>query len=266
VATSALVLVVALYAAVATAYLEARRRGDAPPRWARRAGPASVVAHFAGLLVLATAMDRSPFTTASQGLSFLAFALAAFYLVLEATSHVATHGGGFWFVATLLSALAVPGLIGTPPEAVDVPRDPTRTVHVGLSLLATAAVLAGGLLAIGYLEAYRRVKRGRLRAGEPGPSLTGFERLSRGASLLGVLLLVPSLGLGVASLRERPSAATVALLATTAALLSLLLVSGWIWWRRPLRGSLAAWLHLVGIALVAVTLGVVHPLAAGWGK
>ena len=106
-----LVLVVAFYAAVATGYLEARRRREPTPVWARLAGPISVAAHLLGLVLLSMATERSPFTTVSQSLSFLAFSLAVLYLLLEATSRVATHGGGFYAVAALLAALSVPGLV-----------------------------------------------------------------------------------------------------------------------------------------------------------
>jgi ABC-type uncharacterized transport system permease subunit len=265
VATSALVLVVALYAAAAAAYAEARRHREPPPAWARLGGILGGGVHLAGLLLLAGAMGRSPFSNSSQALSFLAFALIGLYLVLEATSRVASHGAGFFALGALLSALAVPGLIAVPPDQVHPPRDPLRTVHVGLALLATASVLAGGLLAIGYLEAYRRVKAGRLGHGAEGPSLKGFERLARRASLLGVLLLTPALSLGVATAAGPDvSAATVALVASTAVVLALVLSAGWIWWRRPLRGRLAAWLNLAGTGVVVVAVGLVHPLAAGW--
>jgi hypothetical protein len=260
---SILVLVVALYAAVATAYLEARRRGETPPRWSRAVGAAAVGVHLCGLIALGAAIERSPFHTEAQALSFLAFALAALYLVLEATSGVAAHGGGFYLLATLLSALAVPGLVGTEAGASDGVRDPLRTVHTGLALLGTAAVLASGLLAAGYLAAYARVKRHALPPASPGPSLTGFERLARAASFLGLLLLAPALVLGtLVALRDEPGAAAVVLVAVTGATFLLLAFAGFLWWRRPRLGSVAAWLNVTGTAMVIVAFGLVHPLVS----
>ena len=139
---SILVLVVAVYAAVATAYLEARRHREPPPRWARIAGPLSVAAHLGGLVWLGAEIGRSPFSTPAQALSYLAFSLVALYLVLEATSRVATHGGGFYALAALLAALGVPGLIHAPAADPMAIKDAARTFHSGLSLMGTAAVLA----------------------------------------------------------------------------------------------------------------------------
>lgn len=267
-AHSLLVLVVAAYAAAGTSYLEARRRREAPPRWARILGATGVVLHLLGLVLLSRATGRSPFAGSAQSLSFVAFALGALYGVLEATSRVATHGGGFYAVMTLLSALSVPGLLhGLTQQGGEGARDPLRTVHVGLSLLSAAAVLAAGLLAAGYLQAYSRMKRRSLEAGEEGPSLSGFERLERRASGLAVLLLLPALlmGLRAAASHERPEQ-VLALALLTGALLALLAVAGFLWWRRPLRGARAAQLNLVAAALLLVAVLVVHPWIAGGGR
>jgi hypothetical protein len=262
VSVSVLVLAVACYAAVATAYLEARRRREAPPTWARVAGPATVALQFVGLVVLSAEMQRSPFATGSQAMSFLAFSLAALYLLLEATSRVATHGGGFYATAAVLAALGVPGLIGGAAATwASMPRDPSRSWHVGLALMSTAAVLASGLLAIGYLGTYARVKRHRLGTGVAGPSLAGFEQLARRASLLGVALLAPALfvGLEVAA-RDAHPAGTLFLSITTGFLLLILGGAFLIWWRRPLRGVWAAWLNLGGTVVMLASFALVHPL------
>jgi hypothetical protein len=268
VAHSLLVLVVAAYAAAGTAYLEARRRRDAPPRWARILGAAGVLAHLAGLVLLGASLGRSPFASASQSLSFVAFSLGALYLLLEAVSRVATHGGGFYAVLTLLSALSVPGLLsGLTSEPAEHARDPMRTVHVGLGLLSAAAVLAAGLLAAGYLQSYARMKRRAMEAGDTGPSLAGFERLERGASALAVLLLTPSLLVGLRSaLRTDAPAHLLPLTGLTGALLALLAVASFLWWRRPLRGALAAWLNLGAALLLLIAVLAVHPLTVGGGR
>lgn len=262
---SLLVLVVACYAAAATAYLEARRRRESPPRWARLAGVGTVAAHLLGLVMLGAEMGRSPFASGAQSLSFVAFSLAALYVLLEATSRVASHGGGFWAMAALLAALSVPGLLHEAPEtAAAAPRETLRTVHVGLSLLSAAAVFAGGLLALGYLGAYRRVKRRALDSGEEGPSLSGFERLERRASGLSVALLLPALllGLRVALTHDHPHT-MLPLVGLTAALLGLLGTAGFLWWRRPLKGRTAALLNLLATAVLLASVLLAHPAAGG---
>lgn len=260
-----LVLTAAFYAAVATGYAEARRRREPPPRWVRVAGPLAVLAHLVGLLVLSSEMGRSPFATSSQSLSFMAFSLAALYLLLEATSHVATHGGWFHAFAAVLAALAVPGLVESRVADLPVtPKDAARSMHIGLSLLSASAVLASSLLALGYLGVHARVKQRRLREGAEGPSLRGFGRLTRRAALLAVVLLCPALVLGIQiSARAEAPAGLAYLAVATGALLALLAVASLIWWRRPLRGVLAAWLIVAGLGVLLVAFGIVHPLVVG---
>lgn len=264
---SLLVLVVAFYAAVATGYLEARRHREPTPLWARIAGPASVGAHLLGLILLSMETSRSPFTTVSQSLSFLAFSLTALYLLLEATSRVATHGGGFYVLAAVLTSLSVPGLVDSEPMAwADAPRNVPRSLHIGLSLMSTAAVLAGGLLALGYLGSYRRLKRQAVTAGTHGPSLDGFHRLLRRASLLGIVLLVPALILGIRAFSDDTTTAQMVFLTSTIGALLVFLTGAFIlWWRRPLRGHLAAWLNLIAVAILVIGFGVVHPLVLKGG-
>jgi len=271
VAVTLLVLVVAFYAAVATAYGEARRHREPAPRWARIVGPVSVAVHLAGLFLLSHQMARSPFANGSQALSFLAFALAGSYLLLEATSRVASHGAGFYAVAACLTALSVPGLIdGDPAAWAAGAPDPLRSLHVGLSLLCAAAVLAGGLLGVSYLGTYRRVKHGSLLGldgeGRHGPSLRGFERLSRVASLLAVVLLLPSAVLGVYLAEHTgtgPNAGVIILSAPGFLLLLLLTGSSFLWWFRPRRGALASWLNLIAAVLLVLAFVVAHPLLIG---
>jgi hypothetical protein len=243
----ALALVVALYAAIATAYVEARRRSEPPPRWARVAGVLAVLVHLAALVRLSHEIHRSPFATSGQALSFLAFSLAALYVVLEATSRVPTHGGSFFFAAALAAACGLPNLLqsgGDLPEA-----------------------LAGGLLGVGYLRAYRRVKRHSLGPGSEGPPLSGYERMERRASGLGLLLLGPSIVLGIVAAREAGAApGTAWLVGATGVLFLLLALAGFLWWRRPLLGSLAAWLNVACTLVALLSFAVVHPLVLKAGS
>jgi hypothetical protein len=263
VATAILLLCCAPYAAVAVGYLEARRRGERPPRWARVLGAATVAIHLGALVALGAKTGRSPFQTESQALSFLAFSLGALYLLLEATSRVAAHGGGFWLLTAILSGCAVPGLSR---EAVGPPRAPDAVLsfHVGFALLGTATILAGGLLAAGYLGAYRRIKDREIApvGGDAGPSLFGLQVLSRHASAAGLLLLGPSLVLGWIALVRRDAESPWARVALASSALEfvVVLVAAFLWWRRPKRGAVAAWLNVTATAIAVLTIGVVHPL------
>lgn len=266
-AATLLALIVAVYAAVATAYIEARRRRETAPLWARILGPVGVAMHLTGLSMLSAQFGRSPFGTTSEALSFLAFALIGLYLVLELTTRIASHGGSFYWLATLLTAVAVPGVIASaqlPPT--DAPADSLRTYHVGLGLLSTAAVLVSGLLGAAYLNAYRRVKQGDIRHGARGFSLSGFQRLAKAASLLGVLLLLPSLAIGVQiTVDDGAPRGLMILTVLTAVLLAMLAVAWLIWWRRPLIGATAAMVNVLAAVLVLVAIVVVHPLVVGGG-
>lgn len=262
-AHSALVLVVAFYAAVATAHVEARRRKEAPPRWARALGAVAVLVHFLGLYALGRELGRSPFDNASEALSFLAFALAGITLTLQITSRVATHGGGFHALSALLAALSVPGVVTAAPLAADAvgARDPLRTWHIGVGLLAAAATLTAGLMAIGYLRAYMRMKRRALPNAGSGPSITAYARVLRHACIVSVALLLPLVGLGI-HMAGRENAPAGGLILTLGAGLTAVLMaaSAWVWWRRPLRGALAAWLVLGSTGVLIVMSAIIHPL------
>lgn len=268
VALSILLLVVAPYAVAATAYLEARRRQEAPPRWARFVAGGTVLLHLAGLVLLGQETGRSPFRTESQALSFLAFALAGVYALLEATSRIASHGGGFQALAAILAGAAVPGLATEGCAFAPAPPDRWMAFHVGFALLGTAALLAGGLLGIGYLGVYRRMKRdGLAMPREEGPSLAGLERLSRDASLAAIVLLSPSLALGIRIAgREGPIGSwTLVELVLAGVQLALAFVAFLIWWRAPRRGALAARLNVLVTILAVVGFAFVHPLLAKAG-
>jgi hypothetical protein len=137
-------------------------------------------------------------------------------------------------------------------------------LHVGFALLGTATILAGGLLAAGYLGAYRRMKDRAIEpeAGGAGPSLFGLQVLSRHASAAGLLLLGPSLVLGWMALvrREGESPWARVALACSALEFAVVLVAAFLWWRRPMRGAVAAWLNVTATVIAVLTIGVVHPL------
>lgn len=263
-----LLLIVAPYAVTATAYLESRRRREAPPRWARSVGAATVLVHLAALVLLGKESRHSPFHTESQALSFLAFSLAGVYVVLEATSRIAAYGGGFHALAALLCAVSVPGLSTQACLIATTPPDRLVTWHVGFALLGTAALLAGGLLGFGYLGAYRRMKSDVLAPpGPDGPSLTGLARLSRDASLASLVLLAPSLVLGAqVSLRaDAHGAWTLVELALSAVEFALALAAFVVWWRVPRRGVLAARLAVLATLVAIGGFAIVHPFVTRAG-
>jgi ABC-type uncharacterized transport system permease subunit len=263
-----LLLMCAPYAAIAVGYLEARRRDEPPPRWARLAGIAAVALHLAALVAFGVERGRSPFQTTGQALSFLAFALVFLYVVLETTSGVTHHGGAFYVLAAVLAAAAVEGLaregVPLPPRA----KDAVLAYHVGLALLGTASILAGGLLGGGYLGAYRRVKdRTIALEAAPAPSLFGLQRLARHASTVGVALLAPSLVLGVVVVQRAadPSPWAVVEMVLAAVELFVVATAALLWWWSPRRGALAAWLNVGATFLAVAAFLVIHPLVSAGG-
>ena len=105
-----------------------------------------------------------------------------------------------------------------------------------------------------------------VEGGAHGPSLDGFQRLLRRASLLGIVLLAPALVLGLRAYADTTSAGRLAMLTGMIGALLLVLVAAFLlWWRRPLRGPLAAWLNLLAVAILVIGFGVVHPLVLKGG-
>ena len=262
-AISLLLLLPAPYVAAGVGYAQARLRDERPPGWARWIGLATALAHLAGLVLLSKVTHRSPFQTESQALSFLAFSVAALYVVLERTSHVARYGGWFFLLAGLLAAASVPGLAA---EALPAPApnaaDPLLSFHVGLALLGTAAIVTAGLFAGGYVGVYRRVKRAQLAVGPAGgPSLVGLQRLARDASFAGLALLGPGLLLGYQVVARAGTSAWAQVGIALATLQFLLLLAAWwLWWRRPLRGPVAAALNVAATLLAVAGFAIVHPM------
>jgi ABC-type uncharacterized transport system permease subunit len=258
-----LLLVCAPYAAVAVGYLEARRRDEAPPRWARISGIATVALHLAALIAVGIDSGRSPFQTTGQALSFLSFSLAFLYVLLETTSGVTHYGGGFHLLASILAGAAVGVLAGEGVALPPRPRDTVLAYHMGLALLGTASILAGGLLGSGYLGAYRRVKDRTIALEAAGaPSLFGLQRLARHASTVGVALLAPSLVLGVLVVDRAADPSPWALVEMVLAAVELFVVAtaAFLWWRSPRRGALAAWLNVSAMLLAIAAFLVIHPL------
>jgi ABC-type uncharacterized transport system permease subunit len=262
-AVSLLLLLPAPYVAAGVGYAQARLRDERPPGWARWAGLATAVAHLAGLVLLSQATRRSPFQTESQALSFLAFSVAALYAVLERTSHVARYGGWFYLLAGLLASASVPGLAAEVlPSPESKTSDPLLSFHVGLALLGTAAIVTAGLFAGGYVGVYRRVKRAQLAVGPGGgPSLVGLQRLARDASFAGLALLAPALLMGYRVV-ARAGASGWAQVEIALATLQFLLLLGawWLWWRRPLRGPVAAALNVAATLVAVASFAIVHPM------
>ena len=99
-----------------------------------------------------------------------------------------------------------------------------------------------------------------------GASSLGMAIVLSRASLLGIVLLIPALVLGIRAFGDDTSTGQMVFLTATIGTLLIFLTGAFIlWWRRPLRGHLAAWLNLLAVAILVLGFGIVHPLVLKGG-
>ena len=170
-------------------------------RWGGLATPIAwvvVLAHAAYLLLSGLAYAHVPLANTWESLSFVAFALALVYLVLEwQMKERAT--GAFLLSGVLFLQILSSAFITHSREVPEILRSPMFGIHVVTALLGYVALAVSAMYGIMYLLQYRQLKRQNV--GLLFQRLPNLETLSR--------LNVRALGLGWVGL-------TVAILAGTA--------------------------------------------------
>lgn len=243
--------------------------GVAPTVPARRAATATlggaVAAHLAHDVMRWAAAGRGPFAGLHEGLSTLALLVAAVALALRVRGRRLETLGVFVAPLTLLMLLASQGVGARPSTPLS---GALLGVHVGSTILGTAAFTVAFALAAAYLVQEREVRQKRLRGMfQRLPPLEVLDVASFRSTALGLPALTlgivtgllagaqESVGHGVPVVSWRHYLA-LGVWAVFAAVLVLRLVAGW-------RGRRAAIGTIVGYASAVTVLAGYFVRGAG---
>lgn len=212
------------------------------------------LAQTALLVAQAAGSDGFPWGTWAGALNLFVWLVVGVYLIWGCRPRYRLLGLAVMPLAATLLVLAWAGG-GTGVGAVD-DAGWLLALHVGLMLAGFAGFTVAAGMAGLYLWEERRLKRRdarvlRLRL----PPLEGLDRLAARTSAAGLGLLTAGIVLGLASLDRGDLDAAMAVTIGIWALYACVLLL-----RRDARlhGRRAAWLLLVGFALVAVVLPLTH--------
>lgn len=156
-----------------------------------------VLIHAAYLMLETLAFRHVPVANTWESLSFIAFAIALVYLLLEWRQEERSTGVFVLFVALGLQLLSS-AFVSHTQEVPEILRSPMFAVHVTTALLGYVALAVSAIYGVMYLLQYRQLKQ--RHAGLLFQRLPNLETLSR--------LNIGALGLGWIGL-------TVAILAGT---------------------------------------------------
>ena len=221
---------------------------------------AAFILHLVYLVAIGSRWHQLPAATAAQGLSIVAVAVAAVYLLLEWQSGV--KGTGFWF-ASLVFILALLGSLlrrPEPPPQSELFAEPLFAAHVSLALVGFAAFAVAAGYGFLFLMLYRELKQSRFSTffGKL-PPLEALDRMMVGALVVGLAALTSAVAAGVLRaqgpsvvnwLSDPTVIATLAIWGLYAAALGLRRLRHW-------QGRQTALASLAGFAGIVVSLVVV---------
>lgn len=164
--------------------------------WATRITAAVAGVHLLYLLLVAIAFQHVPVANTWEGFTFVAFAMAVVYLVLEwRWKEKAT--GVFVLAPVLFFQILSSAFITHSREVDEILRSQLFAAHVTSALLGYAALSVGAAYGTMYILLYRELKKHRVGLiFRRLPSLDTLSRLNMGAVFFGWLALSLALLLG----------------------------------------------------------------------
>jgi ABC-type transport system involved in cytochrome c biogenesis permease subunit len=164
--------------------------------WATRVTASVAGAHLLYLVLATLAFQHVPVANAWEGFTFIAFAMAVVYLVLEwRWKEKAT--GVFVLVPILFFQVLSSAFVTHSREVDEILRSPLFAAHVTAALLGYVALSIGAVYGTMYILLYREMKKHRVGLiFRRLPSLDTLSRLNIGAILFGWLALTLAILLG----------------------------------------------------------------------
>ena len=156
-----------------------------------------VLVHAAYLMLAAIAFQHMPTANTWESLSFIAFAVALVYLVLEWRQGERSTGVFLLGAAVLFQTLSSAFVTHT-REVPEILRSPMFAVHVTAALLGYVALAVSAIYGVMYLLQYRQLKNRHVGLlFQRLPNLETLSRLNIGALSLGWIGLTVAILAGV---------------------------------------------------------------------
>ena len=170
------------------------------PEWARKwATPFTAAvagAHLFYLILSTVTFQHLPVANAWEGFTFVAFAMAVVYLVLEWRSKDKATGI-FLMVPVLFFQVLSSAFVTHTSEVAEILRSPLFGVHVTAALLGYVALSVAAVYGAMYTLLYRELKKHRVGLiFRRLPSLETLSRLNMGAVIFGWIGLTLAIILG----------------------------------------------------------------------
>ena len=158
---------------------------------------ATLALHLAWFLLRGRTIDHFPVSDVWSAVSAVGFATALLYGWVARRSGHAGSGGivlGFVFLLIALATAFVDFAPGARPEGIS----PLRTIHVGTSVIAVAALVLSGIHGALYLLLFREMRERRFGAlFDHLPDLERLAHMTRRAALAGFLGLTVGINVGI---------------------------------------------------------------------
>lgn len=170
--------------------------------WATRLTASVAGAHFIYLVLATLAFEHVPVANMWEGFTFIAFAMAVVYLVLEFRSKDKATGI-FLLVPVLFFQVLSSAFVTHTREVDEILRSPLFAVHVTAALLGYVALSVAAVYGAMYVLLYRELKKHRVGLiFRRLPNLETLSRLNMGAVVFGWIGLTMAMILGSLWARE----------------------------------------------------------------